>query len=105
MAATAAVGCQVDLTVWGQLCALSRVPQSPLSAPVPPLPLMSAAGQSSMSPSPAASMIGPVMRPNVMTVFAVVFTMPMVSVLQRGDAAAHRARDAILGGSFSPASG
>jgi len=50
-------------------------------------------------------MIGPLMRPNVMTVFAVVFTMPMVSVLQRGDAAAHRARDAILGGSFSPASG
>ena len=93
MAATAGVGCQVDLTVWGQLCALSRVPQSPLSAPVPPLPLMSAAGQSSMSPSPAASMIGPLMRPNVMTVFAMVFTMPMVSVLQRGDAAAHRARD------------
>ena len=79
MAATAGVGCQVDLTVWGQLCALSRVPQSPLSAPVPPLPLMSAAGQSSMSPSPAASMIGPLMRPNVMTVFAVVFTMPIVS--------------------------
>ena len=105
MAATAGVCCQVELTVWGQLCALSRVPQSPLSAPVPPLPLMSAAGQSSMSPSPAASMIGPVMRPNVMTVFAVVFTMPMVSVLQRGDAAAHRARDVILGGSFSPASG
>ena len=84
MAATAGVGCQVDLTVWGQLCALSRVPQSPLSAPVPPLPLMSAAGQSSMSPSPAASMIGPVMRPNVMTVFAVVFTMPIVSVLEQG---------------------
>ena len=58
-----------------------------------------------MSPSPAASMIGPLMRPNVMTVFAVVFTMPMVSVLQRGDAAAHRARDARLGGCFSPASG
>ena len=88
MAATAGVGCQVDLTVWGQLCALGRVPQSPLSAPVPPLPLMSAAGQSSMSPSPAASMIGPVMRPNVMTVFAVVFTMPIVSVLQGNDAAA-----------------
>ena len=83
MAATAGVGCQVDLTVWGQLCALSRVPQSPLSAPVPPLPLMSAAGQSSMSPSPAASMIGPVMRPNVMTVFVVVFTMPIVSAGQR----------------------
>ena len=51
-------------------------------------------------------MIGPLMRPNVMTVFAVVFTMPIVSVLEQGsDAAAHRARDAILGGSFSPASG
>ena len=38
-------------------------------------------------------MIGPVMRPNVMTVFAVVFTMPIVSVLEQGsDAAAHRAR-------------
>ena len=33
-------------------------------------------------------MIGPVMRPNVMTVFAVVFTMPIVSVLQGNDAAA-----------------
>ena len=50
-------------------------------------------------------MIGPVMRPKVMTVFVVVLTMPIVSVLQGGDAAAHRARDAILGGSFSPASG
>ena len=100
MAATAGVGCQVDLTVWGQLCALSRVPQSPLSAPVPPLPLMSAAGQSSISPSPAASMIGPVMRPNVMTVFVVVFTMPIVSGT---DAPPPRA-GLSLGGSFSPAS-
>ena len=36
-------------------------------------------------------MIGPVMRPKVMTVFVVVLTMPIVSVLQGGDAAAHRA--------------
>ena len=50
-------------------------------------------------------MIGPLMRPNVMTVFVVVFTMPIVSVLQGSDAAAHRARDALLGGSFSSASG
>ena len=33
-------------------------------------------------------MIGPLMRPNVMTVFAMVFTMPIVSVLQGSDAAA-----------------
>ena len=32
-----------------------------------------------MNPSPAASMIGPLTRPNVMTVFAAVFTMPIVS--------------------------
>jgi len=54
---------------------LHRYP--PLSAPVPPLPLMSAAGQSSMSPRPAASMTGPVTRPNVMTVFDTVLRRPM----------------------------
>ena len=41
------------------------------------MPLMSTAGQSSMSPRPAASMTGPVTRPNVMTVFETVLRMPM----------------------------
>ena len=48
-------------------------------------------------------MIGPVMRPNVMTVFAVVFTMPIVSVLQGNDAAAPSA--ALFGWLLFTASG
>ena len=51
------------------------------------MPLMSAAGQSSMNPSPAASMIGAVTRPSVMTVFVMVLRMPILwwSVRVRSD--------------------